>query len=268
MPIQRVASWVSVALGRDSGVVNRLRPWYEQALVLMTLDRGLSWSLNGMPCRIDPRQRHRMARDYDQPVALWLSQHVKAGDLCANVGGNIGVYALQFAHWNGPEGRVVVFEPNPYARAVLARHIRYNHFNARIQVIDAAVAETNGTATFYASNTADGMSRLGMPNHELSETVPMTVRTLSLDSFFSSAPVWMMIDVEGFELQVLRGARRIISQCRGIVVELHPGAWSVAGTGAADLRRLLEEHSLQMTPLSGQVDPFTEYGHVLLQHVR
>ena len=189
MPIQRVASWVSVALGRDSGVVNRLRPWYEQALVLMTLDRGLSWSLNGMPCRIDPRQRHRMARDYDQPVALWLSQHVKAGDLCANVGGNIGVYALQFAHWNGPEGRVVVFEPNPYARAVLARHIRYNHFNARIQVIDAAVAETNGTATFYASNTADGMSRLGMPNHELLETVPMVVHPSISTRFFSSARV-------------------------------------------------------------------------------
>ena len=141
MRLQAAASWVSSALGRESGIVNRVRPWYERGLALMTLGRGLRWSLNGVPCRIDPRQRHRMGRDYDQPVAQWLSQHVKPGDLCANVGGNTGVYVLQCAYWNGPEGRVVVFEPNPYARAILTRHIRYNHLEARVQVVDAAVTD-------------------------------------------------------------------------------------------------------------------------------
>jgi hypothetical protein len=87
-------------------------------MLLMTLGRGISWSINGVPCRIDPRQRHRMARRYDEPVARWLASHVKPGDFCANVGGNVGVYALQFAHWTGPDGRVVVFEPNPHARTI------------------------------------------------------------------------------------------------------------------------------------------------------
>jgi hypothetical protein len=88
---------------------------------------------------------------------------------------------------------------------------------------------------------------------------------IDLDSFFDTAPAWLLIDVEGFELRALRGARRIISQCKGIVVELHPASWGVAGTSRADLESLLAEHSLQMTPLTGQTDPFTEHGNVILR---
>ena len=81
------------------------------------------------------------------------------------------------------------------------------------------------------------MSRLGLPNDELSGTVPMVVRTVDLDSFFATAPAWLVIDVEGFELKVLRGARRLLPYCHGIVMELHPAAWSVAGTSVADLEK-------------------------------
>jgi FkbM family methyltransferase len=238
---------------------------YERAMLLMTMGRGISWSINGVPCRIDPRQRHRMARVYDEPVARWLSSHVNPGDFCANVGGNMGVYALQCAHWVGPTGRVVVFEPNPYARAILTRHLRYNQLSERVEVVGAAVGDTRGEATLFAEKGGDGMSRLGAPNHELSQTTPIVVPIVDLDSFFDTAPAWLVIDVEGFELRVLRGARRVISQCTGMVVELHPASWSLAGTSRADLESLLAEHSLTMTPLTGQKDPFTEYGNVLLQ---
>jgi FkbM family methyltransferase len=265
MAIQKGASWIATTLGHESPIVRGLRPCYEHALLFMTLGRGISWSINGVPCRIDPRQRHRMARRYDEPVANWLSSHVKPGDFCVNVGGNMGVYALQCAHWTGPNGRVVVFEPNPYAREILTRHLRYNHLSERVEVIGAAVSDARGEATLFAEKGGDGMSRLGLPNHELSQTVPIKVPVVDLDSSFANAPAWLVIDVEGFELRVLRGARRIIPQCKGLVVELHPASWSLAGTSRADLESVLAEHSLKMTPLTGQKDPFTEYGNVLLQ---
>jgi FkbM family methyltransferase len=190
---------------------------------------------------------------------------VKPGDFCVNVGGNMGVYALQCAHWTGPNGRVVVFEPNPYAREILNRHLRYNHLSERVEVVGAAVSDARGEATLFAERGGDGMSRLGLPNHELSQTEPIVVPVVDLDSSFPNAPAWLVIDVEGFELRVLRGARRIIPQCKGMVVELHPASWSLAGTSRVDLESLLAEHSLKMTPLTGQKDPFTEYGNVLLQ---
>jgi FkbM family methyltransferase len=265
MRIQKGASWFATTLGHESRLVRGLRPCYEHAMLLMTLGRGISWSINGVPCRIDPRQRHRMARRYDEPVARWLSTHVKLGDFCANVGANVGVYALQFAHWTGPNGRVVVFEPNPHARTILAKHLRYNHLSERVKVVGAAVSDTRGEATLFAEQGGDGMSRLGLPNDALSQTVPIVVPVTDLDSFFENAPAWLVIDVEGFEMRVLRGARRIIRECKGIVVELHPASWGLAGTTRGDLESLLAEHSLKMTPLTGQTDPFTEHGNVLLR---
>ena len=109
------------------------------------------------------------------------------------------------------------------------------------------------------------MSRLGLPNDRLSQTTPIVVPVIDLDSFFEQAPAWLVIDVEGFEIRVLRGARRMIRECKGIVVELHPASWGLAGTTRADLESLLAEHSLKMTPLTGQTDPFTEHGNVLLR---
>ncbi len=50
-----------------------------------------------------------------------------------------------------------------------------------------------------------------------------------------------------------------------MVVEMHPNAWSVAGTDRATLEGLLEACRLRVVPLTGQRDPLAEYGHVGLE---
>ena len=109
------------------------------------------------------------------------------------------------------------------------------------------------------------MSRLGARNPLLHDVAELTVRTVTLDSFLTRAPDWMVIDTEGFEIEVLRGGRRIVQECKAIVVELHPSDWHVAGTTRADLENLLDELSLTLIPLSGQLDPLSQWGHVALQ---
>jgi hypothetical protein len=75
-----------------------------------------------------------------------------------------------------------------------------------------------------------------------------------------------MMDVEGFEIAALAGARDLFTADPPpvAVVELHPSAWPAAGTTRADLERLLAEYRLRAVPLSGQTDPLGEYGHVAL----
>jgi FkbM family methyltransferase len=265
LSFQGVASRFASAVGSDSPVLRRLRPWYEQILWLQSRGRGIEWSLNQVPCRIDPRQRHRMWRDYDEAVASWLGSRVKPGDSCVIVGANIGVYPLECAHWSRPDGTIVAFEPNPHAREILRRHLRFNQLESRVQIVDAAVAAREGESTFFADRTGDGMSRLGEPNPLLHDVAELKVRTVTLDSFLTSAPDWMVIDTEGFEIAVLRGGRRIVQACKATVVELHPSAWPVAGTTREDLESLLDELSLTLTPLSGQSDPLSHWGHVALQ---
>jgi hypothetical protein len=73
-----------------------------------------------------------------------------------------------------------------------------------------------------------------------------------------------MIDVEGFEIHVLRGARRVLAAAAGVVVELHPGAWGMAGTTRKELEQIIDQLSLSVTPLSAQSDPLGDYGVIAL----
>lgn len=270
--LQKSARRVAGMLGRQSRLVSRLRPAYESLLDWSNDGGGIEWTINGVAFRIDPRYRHRMGEHYDAEVAAFLAERVERGAVCCDVGANVGVYVLQFAHWTGAAGRVVAFEPNPTALDILRKHVRLNELDARVTVVPAAVAETSGEAVLYAAE-ADGMSRLGEANRAIAARVSeIDVPVVALDDFCRAeglAPDWLFIDIEGFELAALAGARRLIKE-RGaklrIVVEMHPNVWDSAGTTRDGAESLFAELRLRAVPLTGQADPLGEHGLVYLEH--
>lgn len=268
--LQETARVAAGIVGRESRLVRRMRPAYESFLDWSSGGRGIAWPINDVTYRVNPRHRHRLGQNYDAPVAAFLRGRVSPGAVCLDVGANVGVYVLQFAHWSAPSGRVIAFEPNPGARVVLERHIRLNGLAGRVTVVPAAVAASAGTATLYAAD-ADGMSRLNEPNSAIAQRVRgITVETLTLDGYCEGAgvsPDWLFIDIEGFEVAALEGARKLIEargRELGIVVEMHPDAWASAGTTRAQLERLLDELGLDTVPLMGQADALGEHGIVHL----
>ena len=269
--IQQSARRVSGVLGRESWLVRSLRPAYESLLDISTRGRGISWEINGVEYRIDPRYRHRLGQAYDAPVAEFMRGRIRAGALCLDVGANVGVYVLQFAKWSGASGRVVAFEPNPGAREVLLKHIELNGLGGRVEVVPAAVGAEKGDAILFAAG-ADGMSRLGAANELIADAVEeITVPVITLDDFCASrglAPDWLFIDIEGFEIAALEGAREVI-ESRGaklnVVVEMHPNVWESAGTTRASAEELLDELRLHAVPLMGQRDALGEHGIAYLE---
>ena len=269
-PIQSIARAASGALGRDSWLIRQFRPVYESVLQLMSAGRGVPWEINGVPFRVDPHYRNRMGHDYDAPVAIFLSQRVKPGSICFDVGANVGVYVLQFAHWAGISGRVVAFEPNPAAIEILSSHVHLNEIENTVTIEKVAISDAAGTATLYRAQ-ADGMSRLGEPNKLLRERVePIEVSVTTIDEFCARTgltPDWLLIDIEGFEFAALFGARRTLERQRkklGLVVEMHPDVWNSAATSRADAERFLSEMGLRAIPLTGQKDALGEHGLVHL----
>ena len=258
-------------LGRESGLVRALRPLYESSLDTLSAGRGIPWTINGETYRIDPGCRHRLGENYDAPVAAFIRERIRPGALCIDVGANVGVYVLQFARWTGVDGRVIAFEPNPDARQMLERHIELNDLSARAKVVPAAVGAISGNAVLFAAG-ADGMSRLGAPNELIAEQVrEVSVPVVTLDDYCAAhglEPDWLFIDIEGFEIAALKGARSLIEK-RGaklnIVVEMHPSVWSSADTTLESAEELLAELDLHPQPLTGQADPLREYGLVFLQ---
>ncbi|PYS47198.1 MAG: hypothetical protein DMF68_16695 [Acidobacteria bacterium] len=270
--LQTVARKTAGIIGRETWLIRQMRPFYEALLNLTNHGRGIPWTINGVEFRIDPRQRHRLGHDYDTLVAAFLRKHVKPGDICLDVGANVGVYVLQFAHWVGPTGKAIAFEPNPLARSILQKHIELNGINEQTQVVPAAVGAAAGEAVLYAAD-ADGMSRLGSPNQAIADRVSkITVPVITLDKFCeeeSLKPDWLFIDIEGFEIAALAGARELITghgKSLGIIVEMHPNVWDTADTTRAKAEALLAELRLRAIPLMGQTDPLGDYGLVYLAH--
>lgn len=267
----RLAKSVSNYIGRQSYLVSAVRPLGQRVLTTLCRREGLTWSINSVPCKIDAAFRAQMATDYDRRLAECLRDRIRPGHVCVDVGANIGVWVIQLSHWVGPNGHVYAFEPNPTALKVLQRHVTLNQLEGRVTVFAQAVSDECGQATLHAYH-ADGMSRLEQANPVLSgstEAVHVDVTTLDRWTIASGGrPDWLFIDVEGYEGKVLAGAAELI-QDRGsqlaIIVEMHPTLWPSSGTNATAMRHLLSTLRLAVTPLSGQQDPFGEYGHVLLQ---
>lgn len=271
--LQSAARAAADILGRNSWLIRALRPAYDRLLELVAGERGLAWSINGVSCRIAPQARRQFVSPYEPRVADFLAGRVRPGALTLDVGANIGIYVLQLAHWSRPSGRVIAFEPNPQAAALLERHVRMNGLAARVEVIRSAVADAAGEATLHAAGT-DGMSRLEHPNPLLAaQARPVTVPVTTIDQFCADRrlrPDWAVIDVEGFELAVLRGARRVVSQtpAPGIVVELHPSIWPATGYTRREVEVLLAELGLEAIPLSGQTDVLGDHGAAFLAPAR
>lgn len=263
-PLQKSARQLSDLVGRDSSLVKTLRPAYEILLECLHGGRGVPWELNGVPYRVSASCRWNMRPDHDSDAVDFFRQHIKPGSLCLDVGANVGIYVLQFATWSSPGGKVVALEPSPDAFRALQRHVRLNGIQAKVELVQAAIGHESGSATFFAHGD-DGGSRLGAPQGVCSKpAVPVTVPVFSLDDFCEQkklAPDFILLDIEGFEIAALAGARRLLQTRRNemeLVVEMHSRFWEVAGTTPEQAKALLNELGLDPVPLTGK-DPFVDH---------
>jgi FkbM family methyltransferase len=268
--LQNTAKIVSGFLGRGSWAVRAARPAYESVLDLIYKQNGMPWLINGSEFRIDPHHRHRLGHEYDPSVAEFFRTRLRSGQICFDIGANVGVYVLQFAKWLGPSGRVVAFEPNLGARRVLEHHVRINGISDRVTIVPSAVGQNSGTATLYAAD-ADGMSRLNAPNTAIADKVrPVEVPVVSVDDYVSQSgivPDSLMVDIEGFEIAAIAGAQRLIKEKRDllIVVEMHPDVWASASTTRTSAQELLDQLELIPVPLQGQSDALGDHATVHLR---
>jgi FkbM family methyltransferase len=259
---------VEVGQLRVLDVIKRVgRPVREFALRLASGRRGVRRVVNGLEYRVDSRCRHQFVDDYEAEVAMFLRHRIAPGAVIYNVGAHVGVLAVQLARWSGPTGKVVAFEPNPYAVTLLKRNLRLNGLDSRVDVVDVAIGDAVGEVTLHISG-ADPMARATKPNPLLLNTEAVRVPITTLDQFSENRrlmPDWVVMDIEGWEVAALRGGKQLLSTKSrqiGIVVEVHPDAWS--GDSRADVEDILSSLGRRPVPLGGQADPLAEHGHVYL----
>ncbi len=267
-PIQTIGRTVSQALGRNSWLITQLRPAYEATLKAYHGDRGIPWEINGQVYRIDPAHRQLMGQNWDPEVASFLSKRLKPTALCLDVGANAGIYVLQLCRW-APSGKVIAFEPNPITQTILKNHIRMNGLQERASIVPLAVSDQEGVAEFHFSQ-ASGMSRLGEANPELASSAScIKVKVTTLDIYCGEhhlEPDLLLMDIEGYEYNALKGARQLISSVPKIelVIEMHPAYWSSDLTAAKWTELFSSFGFTTVIPLSGQKDIYKDTGSIFL----
>jgi len=146
---------------------------------------------------------------YEKANQIHWERHLKPGMAVFDIGANVGFYTLLASVLVGPSGRVVAFEPLPRNLGFLHGHVSRNRRD-NVRIIEAAVAEVPGEATF--EDVAHGsMARL-------STRGSIRVKVVALDDLTDRGeipePQMMKIDVEGAEIEVLKGATRLIQRAR------------------------------------------------------
>jgi FkbM family methyltransferase len=243
----RTAAWIAPV---HSPLHRRLSSAYANVLFALTAGRGVRADINGERFRIDPRFRWRFWPEYEVDVAGYLRQRVRPGDCCFDVGANVGIYVLQFARWVGAQGHVTAFEPNPATFRALERHIRINGLATRVHAVQRAVGREAAVTQLFDTESGSGLSRLGAPNPTVTDagTTPVTVTTI--DRYCAETgqvPDWLLIDVEGYEFDVIAGAVATIRKHRPtFLVELHPALWPGGERTRIEGAALIDELGLKV----------------------
>jgi FkbM family methyltransferase len=144
-----------------------------------------------------------------------LRRLVRPGQSVADVGANIGYYALLFSEIVGPAGRIACIEPEPDNLVELRRNVEDNRL-PQTDVFPVAVGASAGTVSLRAGINGSVMD-------DGSGEVQVPLRTL--DELLVDRRVdFIKIDVEGYEGHVLDGATQLLqSQRPSLFVEIHPG---------------------------------------------
>lgn len=197
--------------------------------------------------------------NYESDLQAALVATLRPGQVFYDVGSNIGFMTLLAAKLVGPHGQVVAFEPGPKTAKQLAAQIKANGLR-NVLVQEAAVSNQVGMSRFE-TNTYSVTAHLTAGPSPSGTQSGQVVRTTTLDHFITTHPVphVLKIDVEGAEIAVIRGARRLLSDHRPIlIVELHSEGLS------QEFHQFMREHHYQMHLPCGAAAPAGDYNRFVI----
>ncbi len=207
----------------------------------------------GLRLAVDPRAREpfewfcfrspEMASELDAFLARSGDRH-----RFLDVGACHGLFSLAFAQ-DRPAAAALAIEPSPLAWEVLESNLHRNP-GARVMPVQAAVGAAPGRLTMRYSwhHLEASPEAAGEPG---AVEIPLrTVDLLCAEAEFR--PDVVKIDVEGYELAVLRGARETLGESRALLfLEIHPARIAELGGSIQELSLLLSELGYGVFDLAG-----------------
>lgn len=157
-------------------------------------------------------------------------------DIFVNVGANFGYYICMARNMGV---RSIAIEPIPINQRILKQNLIENNWDQNVILHPIACGNSNGNVTIYGEGTGASIIPGWAQNpSRLKHIVPMK----KLDTILSNEKVTsksvILIDVEGFEFDVLRGAENILGSPDKPVIMLESGLTDHRSEGGLNLKFL------------------------------
>jgi FkbM family methyltransferase len=194
----------------------------------------------------------------------FLLHFLRPDDVFFDIGANVGAYTLLASGEVG--ARTISVEPVPSTFKFLSDNIIINKLEDKVELLNNGLGSNSGTIKFTKS--FDTVNHVATENE--TDTIDVTVKIM--DEIASQVPILIKIDVEGFETEVLNGAKEILENknLKAIIIELN-GSGSRYGYDEKLIHDKLLNHGFKIynyNPAERKLSPLSNYGKYNTIYIR
>lgn len=148
----------------------------------------------------------------------FLLHFLRKEDVFADIGANTGTYSVLATGHAGAFS--LIFEPIPETMELIQKNIKVNSIGDRVKLFPFALGDEKKTVRF--SNTLDAENHV-LPEWEHTSEMIVSVERFDDLCYPENIPSLIKIDVEGYEMAVLKGMRRTLAnqQLKAVIIELN-----------------------------------------------
>jgi FkbM family methyltransferase len=174
-----------------------------------------------------PAVARRLRSVEKEPFTVaYIEDNLKPGDVFYDIGANVGPYALIASKATSGRAQVVAFEPSPASFADLARNIELNGCSESVTPLPLTLWSETGLVPVTWRSQRSGVARHRIGEWSEDATSGPVTMGMTLDDAVESlgipSPTHAKIDVDGYEVELLRGAHKTLADpgWRSIIIEL------------------------------------------------
>nr|MBA3816106.1 FkbM family methyltransferase [Parachlamydiaceae bacterium] len=213
--VREIASRLNPDVNSDANLKKYLEQFPVDTYSLFQVNEDLYW----VDEKWDWVKSHYIKKGikWEPQIEELFSKYVKAGDTVLDLGGHIGTHALSLSRIVGNKGAVHVFEPQAKLFTELTVNVALNNCE-NVHPHRVALGEYEKIAhIFHPCSTNEGMAMIG----ENGEAISMK----KLDDFNIQNVSFIKIDIEGYEIEALKGGIKTILKNKPVmIVEVLPNA--------------------------------------------
>lgn len=162
-------------------------------------------------------------KNYEPEIVSLVKKCLKTDKDAVNIGANVGIFTVLFASLINKDRKVLAVEPTPLAFHYLVNNLKRNNLSDKVILYNGICNDLPGGYTLNTIQGKEEYSSVGETymNNVYGNIVQIKVEGETVNNLicnFNLNPGIILIDVEGAEMKVLKGALKVLEKYKPIII--------------------------------------------------